>query len=238
MIDKLKEILEYCSENTYKIGGETGGQGCEAEVKRMCREQYEKVQEALKIIQEGKLYEINIFNSEKSFDKDVDSLKKLFENYEYTIDLKDEMESSLSSLVQRFEYHLWEVMKDFEHDDIPKEVSANDFRNFLNSSNAYSSGLRTRLILDSGDIRKRYPNYICISDTELYFPYDGDGECSDAESYYKFEMLNEDTYKQAAQDYFMEIVKQYKIKYKPKRKIDKEAVEYKKYLKLKEKYGE
>lgn len=238
MIHKLKEILEYCSENTYKIGGETGGQACEAEVKRMCREQHEKVQEGLKIIEENKLDEIYIFNSEKSFEHGGEPLKKLFENYDYVVNIKDSLESSISSLVQRFEQKLWEVMKDFEHPDIPKDPSANDFRHFLNQSNAFSSGLRTRLILDGCDIRKRYPDYISISDNEVYFPYDSDGNHCDIESYYTFEMLDEQTYEKAAEDYFMKIIQQYNIKYKPKPKIDKEAAEYKKYLKLKEKYGD
>jgi hypothetical protein len=44
---ELVEVLEYCRENTYRIGAEVGNTRAESEVKRLCREQHEICETAL-----------------------------------------------------------------------------------------------------------------------------------------------------------------------------------------------
>lgn len=53
-MDKVREALEYCQENTFRIGGEVGNLACEAEVKRLCREQHRVAKEALAILDQQK----------------------------------------------------------------------------------------------------------------------------------------------------------------------------------------
>lgn len=53
-VERLRACLEWCQENTYHIGGEVTSTKAEAEVKKLCREQYNKCNEALAPHIEGK----------------------------------------------------------------------------------------------------------------------------------------------------------------------------------------